>query len=74
MLCGPLLVPFNSALVTLGFQFTAGGAGCSGLAALLPLPLPSNPALAGLPMSSQFVGLCVPTGTTMSNCLSWVLQ
>ncbi|MFO1077033.1 MAG: hypothetical protein U1E73_04820 [Planctomycetota bacterium] len=72
-LCGPLLVALNASTLTLGFQVTAGSTGCTGTATQ-PLWLPPNPILAGITMSSQFVGLCPPTGTAMSNCLSWVMQ
>jgi hypothetical protein len=71
-LCGPVLVP-TSAAVTLGFQITTGGGPCTGTTTFL-LPLPPNPALAGLPLASQCIALCPPTGVTMSNCLSYVLQ
>jgi len=72
-LCGPLLVPLGAASLTLPMQFPVGGAGCTGSTTWL-LPLPANPSLAGLPMASQCIGLCPPTGTAMSNCLSFVLQ
>lgn len=71
--CGLILVPLNSATIPLGFQITTGGTGCTGTTTFL-LPLPANPALVGLPMASQCLGLCLPTGTTLSNCLSFVLQ
>ena len=43
------------------------------------LPLPGNPAFAGMPLCSQCIALCgtsgtVGGGTMMSNCLSWILQ
>lgn len=71
-LCGPILVPLPGA-VTLGFQITSGGLGCTGTTTFLQ-PLPSNPLLAGLPLATQCVALCPPTGVTLSNCLSFVLQ
>lgn len=77
-LCGPVLVPLPAA-GTLGLQFTAGSSGsagtppCNGSTTFL-LPLPPNSALAGTVLSSQCVTLCVPTGTALSNCLSWTLQ
>jgi len=72
-LCGPVLVPLIAATVTLGLQVTTGTIGCTGTTTFL-LPLPPNPALAGLPLASQCITLCPPTGTSLSNCLSWVLQ
>ena len=72
-LCGPPLVNLSAAAITLGMNVTTGGVGCTGTTTFL-LPLPNNPAFAGLPLASQCIGLCPPTGTTMSNCLSWVLQ
>jgi hypothetical protein len=72
-LCGPLLINLGASAITLGMNVTSAGVGCTGTTTFL-LPLPSNPAFAGLPLASQCVGLCPPTGTTMSNCLSWVLQ
>lgn len=76
-LCGPLLVTNSTGVppVSLAMQFPVGGAPgtCTGSTTWF-LPLPSNPAFAGLPMASQCVGLCAPTGTALSNCLSFVLQ
>ena len=72
-LCGPLLINLGASAITLGMNVTTPGVGCTGTTTFL-LPLPANPAFAGLPLASQCVGLCPPTGTTMSNCLSWVLQ
>ena len=72
-LCGPLYVPLGAALFALGFVVTTGTS-CNASATIV-LPLPGNSIFLGLPLASQFVGLCTPpTGTTMSNCLSWVLQ
>ncbi len=72
-LCGPIYVPLGTPAATLGFVVTGNGTGCNASATLLQ-PLPGNPLFLGTPMSSQFVGICPPLGTTMSNCLSWVLQ
>lgn len=72
-LCGPLYVPLGALLSALGLQFTAGPGPCSASATII-LPLPGNPVFLGTPLASQFVGLCPPSGTTMSNCLSWVIQ
>jgi hypothetical protein len=73
-LCGPVLTPLTASLATLGINVTSSsGPPCSGTTTFL-LFLPPIPALAGTPLASQCVALCPPTGTTMSNCLSWVLQ
>ena len=73
-LCGPLLVPVNAAMFANGFGMQVGGVGCGASITLIqPLPAPP-PSLVGLPMASQFVGLCPTGGSSMSNCLSWVLQ
>lgn len=72
-LCGPLLMMNSGAPLTLGFQVTTGGGFCTGTTTFV-LPLPANPAFAGLPLASQCLALCPPTGTTLSNCLSFVLQ
>lgn len=71
-LCGPVLVPLPL-LSALGPNVTTGSGPCTGTTTFL-LPLPANPALAGLPLATQCVGLCPPVGVTMSNCLSFVLQ
>ncbi|MBK8975797.1 MAG: hypothetical protein IPM29_07710 [Planctomycetes bacterium] len=71
--CGPLLVPGSP--VILGPLPTGPGAGCAGTATQ-PLPLPANPALCGLGLSSQYVGLCFSAaglGTFVSNCISFVI-
>jgi hypothetical protein len=70
-LCGPLWM-FLLLWGSLGPNFPAG-VGC-GAATQFPLPLPAVPAFAGLPIASQCVALCAGGGTSMSNCLSWVLQ
>lgn len=72
-MCGPILVPLIAATLIFPMQITTGGVGCTGTTTFF-LPLPANPALVGLPMASQCIGLCPPTGTTLSNCLSFVLQ
>lgn len=71
-LCGPIMVPLPGP-VMLGPQFTTGGGPCTGTTTWI-LPLPANPALAGLPLASQCLALCPPAGVTLSNCLSFVLQ
>lgn len=71
--CGPVLVPLNPTTVTLPFLVTNPGVGCTGSVTFL-FPLPALPSLVGLPMASQCIGLCPPTGTTLSNCLSFFLQ
>ncbi|MCA8977368.1 MAG: hypothetical protein KDC98_21780 [Planctomycetes bacterium] len=69
-LCGPLWVTPSTAL---GAYPTGGSVGCNGTATAL-LALPLIPALAGLPLSSQWIVLCSgSTGTAMSNCQSWIL-
>jgi hypothetical protein len=35
---------------------------------------PTDTRLRGLPIASQCLGMCPGGGTTLSNCLSWVLQ
>lgn len=68
--CGPLwLLP--PVLGSLGPN-VPGGVGC--VATTFALPLPPSPTLAGLPVGSQCLAVCPGGGTTMSNCLSWVLQ
>ena len=70
-LCGPVyMIP--PAWGTLGPNFP-GGVGCGGNTTFA-FGLPPNPAFAGLPVASQCIGLCTGGGTTMSNCLSFVLQ
>jgi hypothetical protein len=71
--CGPLMLPLTSALLVLGPGFPVGPGPCQA-SATEQLLLPSNPALVGTVLSSQFVSLCSPGGTAMSNCLSWALQ
>lgn len=69
-LCGPLwLVP--PLWGTLGPNFPAG-AGC--VSTQFAFPLPAAPAFAGLPVASQCIALCGGTGSSISNCLSWVMQ
>ncbi|MGE3880729.1 MAG: hypothetical protein AB7I19_16840 [Planctomycetota bacterium] len=71
--CGPLLTP--PPFTTVGGFPTGGGAGCTG-GVIFPLALPANPALCGIPMSSQWVGFCSPAVATdnfVSNCLSWTI-
>lgn len=72
-LCGPLYVPLGATLAPMGFVMTSPAAPCTATATI-PLPLFGPPSFLGTPLASQFVGLCPTTGTTMSNCLSWVVQ
>lgn len=72
-LCGTPLVPMTAATLTLGANVPTGSAVCNGTTTFL-LPIPPNPNLVGLPLASQCVTLCPPVGTSMSNCLSFVLQ
>ena len=69
-LCGPmwLAAPLWGSL---GPNFP-GGFGCT--STQFAFPLPANIAFAGLPVGSQCVALCPGGGTTLSNCLSWVMQ
>ncbi|MBM4062292.1 MAG: hypothetical protein FJ265_14520 [Planctomycetes bacterium] len=69
-LCGPiwLLPPLWGSL---GPNFP-GGFGCTNTS--FAMPLPANVAFAGLPVGSQCLALCPGGGTTLSNCLSWVMQ
>lgn len=71
--CSPLLTPLPVA--TFGGFPTGPGVGCSG-GVVFPLGIPANPALCGMPMSSQWVGICpgnplIDNFTT--NCLSWTI-
>jgi hypothetical protein len=70
--CGPIHVALPT-ITTLGPVFTAAGAGCTGTATF-GLPLPNNPAFAGLVLSSQCVAFCGAGGNSMSNCISFELQ
>jgi len=71
--CGPLMLPLAPVLLVLGPGIPVGGNPCSGSdTQFLPLLFP--PSMVGTVLSSQFVSLCAPTGTAMSNCLSWALQ
>lgn len=76
-LCGPLYIGGTAGTVPLASlgPNAVGGVGCAG-ATSFPLPLPANPAFAGLPLASQCVAFCPAgvTGTSVSNCLSFVLQ
>jgi hypothetical protein len=71
--CGPVLVPLTAAMLLMGPNVPAGAGPCNASTTWF-LPLPSNPIFVGTPLCSQCVSLCAPTGTMMSNCLSWVLQ
>ncbi|HZN41523.1 MAG TPA: hypothetical protein VFD82_22145 [Planctomycetota bacterium] len=71
--CGPILVPLTAAMLLLGPNIPIGGSPCNGSTTFL-LPLPANPIFVGTPLASMCVALCSPSGTMMSNCLSFVLQ
>jgi hypothetical protein len=71
--CGPLLLPLTAGLVALGPNIPVGPGPCNASTTFF-LPLPSNPAFAGMQLASQCVSLCAPSDTAMSNCLSWILQ
>ncbi|MFY9342009.1 MAG: hypothetical protein WAT39_05950 [Planctomycetota bacterium] len=73
--CGPILVPLTAAMLIMGPNITVNtGGGVCGGSTTFPLALPGNPALVGTPLASQCAVLCAPSGTALSNCLSWVLQ
>ena len=76
-LCGPVYTP--GILGTIGPVFTTFGLGCSG-SAQFALPLPLIPSLCGSIVSSQCAILCpgtsttMPFGTSLSNCITFLLQ
>ncbi|MBL8756129.1 MAG: hypothetical protein JNK15_22740 [Planctomycetes bacterium] len=72
-LCGPLMLPMTAAMLPMGPNIPAGPGPCAASTTWI-LPLPSNPSFVGTVMSSQCLSLCLPNGTSMSNCLTWVLQ
>jgi hypothetical protein len=72
-LCGGVLLPLTPAMLPLGPNIPVGAGPCSATTTWF-LPLPSNPSFVGTVMSSQCLSFCSPTGTSMSNCLTWVLQ
>jgi hypothetical protein len=71
--CGQFLIPMSSAMLVLGPNIPVGGSPCLASTTWL-LPLPGNPIFAGTPLTSQCFSLCSPSGTAVSNCLSYVLQ
>lgn len=72
--CGPILLPLGSTLLLLAAQIPVGPGPCLA-SATWGLPLPSGPpSLVGTLLSSQCFSLCAPSGTAMSNCLTWALQ
>lgn len=68
-LCGPVMV--LPVWGTLGPNFP-GGVGCQNT--VFPFPLPASTAFANLPVGSQCVALCPGGGTSLSNCLTWIMQ
>ena len=70
--CGPILISLPT-IATLGPVLTAPGVGCGGTATF-PLPLPNNPLLCGLVLSSQALVFCPGGGNSVSNCISFMLQ
>jgi hypothetical protein len=73
-LCGPFLTS-STVLGSIGPIAPTGGTGCAANAQF-PLSLPVIPGLAGLPIASQCLVFCPAAsgGTSLSNCLSWVLE
>jgi hypothetical protein len=76
-LCGQVHTP--NILGTIGPVFTTFGIGCGG-SAVFALPLPLIPSLCGSVISSQCAVLCPgssttnPFGTSLSNCVTFLLQ
>ncbi len=70
--CAGIRVPFSPPplTVTVGTGGTIGL--CNGMAAI-GLPIPANQALCGLPLCSQFVGVCSGGGLFASNALQWAI-
>ena len=71
--CSPLLTPLP--VSTFGGFPTGPGAGCTG-GVRFPIPIPANLGLCGIPMSSQWVGICPGAPLVdnfTSNCLSWTI-
>ncbi|MBK8980093.1 MAG: hypothetical protein IPM29_29690 [Planctomycetes bacterium] len=52
---------------------TGGTPGLCNGAASVSVPIPSVPALCGVPMCSQFVGVCPGSGLFSSNALDWMI-
>ncbi|MFO0311786.1 MAG: hypothetical protein ACK539_01020 [Planctomycetota bacterium] len=71
--CGQFLIPMSGAMIVFSPNTPVGGSPCLASTTWF-LPLPGNPIFAGTPLTSQCVSLCLPSGTAMSNCLSYVLQ
>jgi hypothetical protein len=71
--CGPLMVPLTTLLGVLGPAIPVGPGPCQA-SDTQSLPLFGPPALIGTVFSTQFVSLCAPSGTAMSNCLTWTVQ
>jgi hypothetical protein len=71
-LCAGIRVPLSPPPV--GFPSGTGGTPglCNG-AVNLNLPIPNNWALCGLPLCSQFVGLCGSSIDYVSNAVSWTI-
>lgn len=73
-ICGAIHVPLTGTIVAIN-QLTGGTIGCTGTTSVNASIHP-DPALCGLVLSSQIVGICVTPGTTavgtyVSNCMSW---
>lgn len=74
-LCGPILVPLAPPPFISPVIATGGIAGCTG-GASLPYAFPPNPAFCGLPVATQWIGICpgaAAFGSFVSNCISLVV-
>ncbi len=70
--CGALHVPLSSPPITVGpFPVSGFPGGCGAEGVLLPIPLDLG--MCGLPVCSQWLGLC-GTSSWMSNALGWTVS
>ncbi len=75
--CGPLHVNLTPTLLAFS-QPTGGSIGCTG-STFLQISVQADPALCGLVISTQVMGICIPSpignaGTYSSPCLSWKIS